>query len=95
MSAPDRIETVGWIFFGVVLALSTPICVYLMYEITHESVTHGTRIGSGVTLAFFVAAVLSFLVNSALQFRARRLDARAEAAAKSQRAEGRDHKQRK
>lgn len=80
MSATGRIDSVGWIFFGVVLALITPACIYMVYSITHDSVTPGTRIGSGVTLAFFVAAVVSFLVNSLLQLRARRLDARAEAA---------------
>lgn len=74
MTRSRHIESVGWGFFGLVLIAAIPACIYLVFRGTHDSLTLGTRVGTGITLAFFFAAFFSWAVNSLLQFRARRLN---------------------
>lgn len=76
MTATNRMDSVGWVFFWVVLALYTPLCIYLVLAITVESLGMAARAGTGVCLAFFAAAFTSWLANSILSYRAQRLDAR-------------------
>ncbi|MBL7647130.1 MAG: hypothetical protein JNK74_13165 [Candidatus Hydrogenedentes bacterium] len=70
MSKSRRIDSVGWGFFGVVLVAAIPACIYFVFQITHDSLTLGTRAGTGITLAFFVTAFFTWTVNSLLQLRA-------------------------
>lgn len=70
MSKVRRIDSVGWGFFGIALVVAIPACVYFVFQITHESLTLGTRAGTGITLAFFVTAFFTWAVNSLLQLRA-------------------------
>jgi len=70
MSGLRRIDSVGWGFFGLVLVAAIPACIYFVFQITHESLTLGTRAGTGITLAFFVTAFFTWAVNSLLQLRA-------------------------
>ncbi len=70
MSARRRIDSVGWGFFGLVLVPAIPACIYFVFQITHDSLTLGTRAGTGITLAFFVTAFITWVVNSLLQLRA-------------------------
>ena len=76
MTATKRLDSVGWVFFGVVLALYTPLCIYLVLAVTVESLGMPARAGTGVCLAFFAAAFTSWLANSILSYRAQRLEAR-------------------
>jgi hypothetical protein len=69
MSRIRRIESVGWGFFGLVLVVAIPAWIYVIFQATHDSLTLGTRVGAGVTLAFFFAAFTSWAVNSLLQYR--------------------------
>lgn len=69
MNSIRRIESVGWGFFGLVLVVAIPAWIYVIFQVTHDSLTLGTRVGAGVTLAFFFAAFTSWLVNSLLQYR--------------------------
>lgn len=70
MSTFRRIDSVGWGFFAIVLVAAIPACIYFIFQITHESLTLGTRAGTGITLAFFVTACFTWVVNSLLQLRA-------------------------
>jgi len=67
MTKTYRIEYLGWGFFGLVLVAAMPVAIYTVYQITHDNVTIGTRVGMGVTLAFFVAAFFSWAANGLLQ----------------------------
>ena len=70
MSKVRRIDSVGWGFFGIVLVPAIPACIYFVFQITHDSLTLGTRVGTGITLAFFATAFFTWAVNSLLQLRA-------------------------
>ena len=85
MISLNRLESVGWGFFGLVLVAAIPAGIYLVFQITNEEVTLGMRAGAGITLAVFFAAFTSWAVNSLLQFRVQRLDA-------AQTKEGKSHK---
>ena len=74
MTKAPRIEYLGWGFFGLVLIAAVPVAIYTVYQITHDSVTVGTRVGMGVTLAFFVTAFLSWAANGLLQIWNRRYE---------------------
>ena len=74
MTKSPRIEYLGWGFFGLVLTFAIPAAIYIVYQITHDSVTVGTRVGMGITLAFFFTAFASWAANSLLQVWNRRLD---------------------
>lgn len=67
MTKTPRIEYLGWGFFALVLAVAVPVAIYAVYQITHDSVTIGTRVGMGMTLAFFFAAFSSWAANGLLQ----------------------------
>lgn len=67
MTKAYRIEYLGWGFFGLVLIPTVPVAIYTVYQITHDNVTVGTRVGMGITLAFFVAAFFSWAANALLQ----------------------------
>jgi len=71
MSGLRSIDSVGWGFFGLVLLPAIPACIYFVFQITHDSLTLGTRAGTGITLAFFFTAIFTWAVNSLLQLRAR------------------------
>ena len=74
MTKAPRIEYLGWGFFCLVLVAAVPVAIYAVYQITHESVTIGTRVGMGLTLAFFFAAFSSWAANGLLQIWNRRMD---------------------
>lgn len=74
MTKAHRIEYLGWGFFGLVLVVAIPVAIYAVYQITHDNVTVGTRVGMGVTLAFFFAAFSSWAANGLLQVWNRRLE---------------------
>ena len=76
MTSNKRWDSVGWGFFGAMLLLWTAPSIYLIYNMTSSSLTHGTRAGTGVALAFMAAGFTSWLANSMLDYRARRLEAR-------------------
>lgn len=69
-----RIEYLGWGFFGLVLVCAIPPSIFFLYQITHDGVTTGTRVGTGITVAFFIAAFSSWAANGLLQLRNRRMD---------------------
>jgi hypothetical protein len=74
MTKAYRIEYLGWGFFGLVLIATVPIAIYTMYQITHDGVTVGTRVGMGIALAFIVTAFLSWAANALLQIWNQRQD---------------------
>ena len=75
MSPRTRWDSVGWGFFGAMLLLWMAPSIYLIYNVTASSLTHGTRAGTGIALAFMAAGFTSWLANSMLVYRARRLEA--------------------
>lgn len=74
MTKAPRIEYLGWGFFCLVLVVAVPVAIYAVYQITHESVTVGTRVGMGIALAFFFAAFSSWAANGLLQIWNQRRD---------------------
>ncbi len=70
-SAP-RFDSVGWTFFMVLTVVLCPLCIYFAWMIAYESTKWYLRVGVGLTFAGFAAAILTWLVNSALQYRAER-----------------------
>lgn len=74
MTKAYRIEYLGWGFFGLLLIATVPISIYATYQITHDGVTVGTRVGMGVTVAFFVTALLTWAANALLQIWNQRRD---------------------
>jgi len=62
----SELDSVSWKFFLVSLAILVGPCIWLTFEYTYDTSTTGMRIGLGVTLASFVAAILTFVVNEIL-----------------------------
>jgi hypothetical protein len=94
MTESRRLDSVGWIFFFVMLVLYLPVCIYVVIQMTLDTLHIGTRVGVGVVLAFFAAGFTSWLVNSMLYYRAQRLDANAAEAEKQARKPGKKRKDR-
>ena len=68
-----RFDSVGWVFYLILtLVLSAP-CIYLAWAISYENTEWYLRIGIGLTFAGFAAAILTWIINSALQYRVARL----------------------
>ena len=76
MSTESRWESVGWGFFGIMLVLFLGPCIYLVLSMTYDTLHIGTRVGTGVFLAFFAAGMVSWMVNSLLQYRSARVHAK-------------------
>jgi len=76
MSSDNRWDSVGWGFFGAMLVLWSFPSIYFVFSITSDSLTKGTRAGTGIVLAFFAASFTSWLVNSMLNYRAERRESR-------------------
>ena len=74
MTNQDRLESVGWVFFGVAVAVMLGPCIYVVLKLTHDALTIGMRVATGAVLAFFAAGFISWFVNSMLHSRAQRLD---------------------
>jgi len=70
MTEKRRLDSVGWIFFGMVLLVLLGPCIYIVLENTSPTLTIGMRVSTGVIVAFFGAAFIAWGVNTALQFRA-------------------------
>ena len=70
---PSRFETAGWTFFVVLtLVLSAP-CILAAWVISYESTEWYMRVGIGLTFAGFASAFLTWITNSALQYRVDRI----------------------
>lgn len=68
-----RFESVGWTFFVVLtLAMSVP-CIFAMWFIAYENTDWYMRVGVGLTFAGLSSAILTWITNSALQYRVIRL----------------------
>jgi hypothetical protein len=68
-----RFEAVGWTFFLVLtLVLSAPF-IFLAWVISYENTEWYLRVGIGLTFAGFAAAILTWIINSALQYRVERI----------------------
>lgn len=78
MTTKNHIDSVGWIFFGVTLAVMLAPCIYLILKMTNDSLSMGARAGTGITGAFFAAGFISWIVNSMLYYRARKREEREE-----------------
>lgn len=78
MSDKERWDSVGWGFFGAMFVLWLAPGIYVIYSITSSTLTTGTRVGTGVVLAFMAAGFTSWAVNSMLDYRARRREAQAQ-----------------
>jgi hypothetical protein len=79
MEDERRLDSVGWVFFGVVWLLSVAPVIYLVFENTRDSTPVGTRVATGMFLAGFVAAFISWIANSILGALAGRREAAEEA----------------
>lgn len=71
-SSRRRIEAVGWLFFSVTFVVLAGPGVYLIWSNVYASTEFGISLLFGLSLAGGTAAVLTFVVNSALQRRNRR-----------------------
>lgn len=68
MREESRYDSVGWIFFSVATLLSLGPAIYVIFQITIDSTPISMRIGSGLFLAGFAAAILSWIANSILGY---------------------------
>jgi len=65
-------ESVGWLFFGAVLAPLWGAAIYLIFKVKYESTSTFGVVAMGFIVAAVAAAVITAAVNSILQYRARR-----------------------
>lgn len=68
-----RFEAAGWTFFLVLTLVMCIPCSLAAWFISYDSTEWYTRIGMGITFAALLSAILTWLTNSALQYRAGRL----------------------
>ena len=64
-----QLESVGWLFWGIVFVASAGPAIYAAYRLTIESAPITVPISMGALLAAIAAAFISWGVNSALQAR--------------------------
>lgn len=73
-AAPEpRFESVGWAFYLILSVVLSGPCIYAAWAISYENTEWYVRIGIGLTFAGFAAAFLTWIINSALQYRVVRL----------------------
>ncbi len=65
-------DSVGWLFFCVWFVLLLGPCVYGVFQIVTEDANDLVPFGAGVVFAAVAAALVAWIVNSILQFRAKR-----------------------
>ena len=70
---PPRFESVGWTFFLVLTVILCVPCTAVLWFISYESTDWYVCVGIGITFAGFSSAILTWLINSALQYRVTRL----------------------
>ena len=68
-SAPKRWDAVGWGFWLIVFCIAIGPCLYLAWKITYEGTNSSVRIAIGAVSAAVGAGVVSWLVNTVLQYR--------------------------
>ncbi len=68
-----RFDSVGWTFFAVLTLVMCVPGVFLAWLTSYETTKWYVRIGVGLTYAGFASAILTWIINSALQYRAERL----------------------
>jgi membrane protein YdbS with pleckstrin-like domain len=69
----SRFESAGWGFFLILSVVLWIPFTAMAWVVSYESTEWYTRIGIGLTFAAVAAAVLTVIVNSALQYRVERL----------------------
>ncbi|MBN2312098.1 MAG: hypothetical protein JXR94_24180 [Candidatus Hydrogenedentes bacterium] len=79
---PDRLDAVGWRFFAIAFGVALPPAMIAAFKVTVDDVIVFVPVGMGLLMAALAAALLSWGVNSAVQFRARRRRAAARKAGK-------------
>lgn len=68
----ERFTTAGWLFLCITLAVLVGPGIYLARKITYEDTPWIGIIGTGVIVAAVTAGLITWAVNSALQYRAAR-----------------------
>ncbi len=70
--AMAKFEFVGWVFWAVTFALLVGPAVYGAWQITREGASPMIPIAMGVVAAALAAGVVSWAINSVLQWRYQR-----------------------
>ena len=70
---PIRFETAGWTFFMVLTLVMCVPGIALAWVIAYDTTEWYLRVGVGLTFAGFASAILTWIANSALQYRAARI----------------------
>lgn len=65
-------DSVGWLFFSIWFVLLVGPCIYGLFQIVMEDTTALVPLGVGAVLAAVAAGLIAWIVNSILQFRAKR-----------------------
>lgn len=64
------LESVGWVFYCIVFGVVLAPAIILAWQISYERATRMLPIGLGIAIAAIVAGMITWLVNSVLQWRA-------------------------
>lgn len=70
---PARFETAGWMFFLVLTVLLCGPLTFVAWYISYDNTEWYIRLGVGITFAGFASAFLTWITNSALQYRIQRI----------------------
>lgn len=72
-AAPTRFDSVGWGFFLILTVVMCIPGIAVAWLISYESTEWYTRVGMGIMFSAVASAILTWIVNSALQYRVERL----------------------
>lgn len=68
MSEEPRYASVGWIFLGITWLICLAPTYYFIYSVTMDNTPVALRLGSIAFMAGFVAAIITWIVNTALGY---------------------------
>jgi len=68
-----RFETAGWTFFTILTLVMCVPGIALAWAVAYDTTEWYIRVGVGLVFAGFASAILTWMTNSALQYRVARL----------------------
>lgn len=68
MSEEPRYASVGWLFLGITWLICLVPTYYFVYSVTMDNTPVALRLGSIAFMAGFVAAILTWIANTALGY---------------------------
>lgn len=70
--ARTPIDSVGWVFWFIAFIVFLGPSIYLSWQVVRDDQAAPIPVGMGAILAGFLAALLSWVVNTVLQTRSKR-----------------------